>query len=370
MISVEPSSATSGSGTPTPVSTGSRTPRSILLAIAVVILAASVVTGRPAAAAGPVAGLQAQAAAVSRQLVQEQLQVGGYQQQYQADAAVVEQDAATIGLAQAAIAQDARRVADDHRRLVQQVVTAYIASGATGAGGFASVFDPQPGSDLARGQYEQVAIGNVSDSIAALHLDERRLGTAKASLERRQANDRALLSQQAVLLQRSQSTQVTIEGQLTQINGQLAVAVAQQQAAQAAAAAAAIRAADAAAVAAAAKAQRGAPAPPATGAPAPPATAAPVAGGPISDPALNAFLQCVVQQESGGDYAAVSANGLYMGAFQFSQATWNQAAQMAGLPALVGVPPNTASRAAQDTLAVALYALDGQQPWYDPCRTA
>ena len=45
-----------------------------------------------------------------------------------------------------------------------------------------------------------------------------------------------------------------------------------------------------------------------------------------TDPALNPFLQCVVQAESGGDYQAVSPNGLYMGAFQFSQATWNMAA--------------------------------------------
>jgi hypothetical protein len=59
-----------------------------------------------------------------------------------------------------------------------------------------------------------------------------------------------------------------------------------------------------------------------------------------------------------------------MGAFQFSQSTWNKAAQLAGLPGLIGVPPNLASKADQDTLAVALYALDGQQPWYDPCRTA
>ena len=56
-----------------------------------------------------------------------------------------------------------------------------------------------------------------------------------------------------------------------------------------------------------------------------------------------------------------------MGAFQFSQPTWNEAAGLAGLPALVGVRPNTATKADQDTLAVALYNADGRQPWYDPC---
>jgi hypothetical protein len=89
-------------------------------------------------------------------------------------------------------------------------------------------------------------------------------------------------------------------------------------------------------------------------------SATPVSG---ADPALNAYLQCVVQAESGGDYGDVSPNGQYMGAFQFSQPTWNTAAVAAGLPGLVGTPPNVASKADQDAVAVALYALDGEQPW-------
>jgi hypothetical protein len=82
---------------------------------------------------------------------------------------------------------------------------------------------------------------------------------------------------------------------------------------------------------------------------------------------LNPFLQCVVQHESGGNYGAVSPNGQYMGAFQFSQPTWDTAAQAAGRPDLVGVPPNQASKADQDTMAVTLYSLDGKQPWVDGC---
>ena len=52
-----------------------------------------------------------------------------------------------------------------------------------------------------------------------------------------------------------------------------------------------------------------------------------------------------------------------MGAFQFSQPTWNTAASAAGLGLLVGVPPNEATKPEQDSVAVALYALDGEQPW-------
>jgi len=96
-------------------------------------------------------------------------------------------------------------------------------------------------------------------------------------------------------------------------------------------------------------------------------SAAPVAppagaGAGLPDPALNPFLLCVIQRESGGDYSINTGNGYY-GAFQFSQSTWNLAAQDAGLSYLAGVVPSSATKAEQDTVAVALYALDGNQPW-------
>jgi hypothetical protein len=36
---------------------------------------------------------------------------------------------------------------------------------------------------------------------------------------------------------------------------------------------------------------------------------------------------------------------------------------------LVNVPPNQATPAQQNDLAIALYNADGQQPWSDPCRS-
>jgi len=56
---------------------------------------------------------------------------------------------------------------------------------------------------------------------------------------------------------------------------------------------------------------------------------------------------------------AVLPRRLYMGAFQFSQGTWNDAAQLAAFPGIDRGGPDTASKASQDTLAVALYAADG-----------
>jgi hypothetical protein len=63
----------------------------------------------------------------------------------------------------------------------------------------------------------------------------------------------------------------------------------------------------------------------------------------------------------------VSPDGQYMGGFQFSQGTWNEAAQLAGMPQLINVPPNEATPAQQDDLAIALYNADGEQPWNDSC---
>jgi hypothetical protein len=59
--------------------------------------------------------------------------------------------------------------------------------------------------------------------------------------------------------------------------------------------------------------------------------------------------------ESGGNVAAVSADGRYRGKYQFTLATW-QSLGGAGDPA-------TAAEATQDALAAKLYALRGRAPW-------
>ena len=66
--------------------------------------------------------------------------------------------------------------------------------------------------------------------------------------------------------------------------------------------------------------------------------------------------------ESGGDYGAVSANGSYRGAYQFSRSTWNSVASRS-YPHLVGVDPAAAAPADQDAMALALYRSSGSSPW-------
>jgi cytoskeletal protein RodZ len=98
-----------------------------------------------------------------------------------------------------------------------------------------------------------------------------------------------------------------------------------------------------------------------------PAAAAPAPTGSGATPAEAAFLACVRKRESGGNYGVVSSNGLWFGAYQMTRQTWDSAAQRAGRPDLVGVPPNLASPADQDYLALVLYRWLGKSPWGGAC---
>jgi peptidoglycan hydrolase CwlO-like protein len=318
--------------------------------------------------ADQITDLRAQATSISQQLVQEQLQVGAYQQQYSVASAAVNSDAQAIAQLGQEIQQDQREIGARTGDVRTQAIRSYTDYGTGTSGAEASLFTGSEQRVQAASEYTGIAIGNITTDLDQLTSARRALQADQSALQQQQARDQADLARQSSALGQADSTQAQLEASQAQVTGQLATAVAQQAAAQNAAAAAAV----AAARKAAAKAPTSSPALSASTAPSgsgtvPSAPAATAPGGPgsvnIPDPALNPFLQCVVQAESGGNYGAVSPNGLYMGAFQFSQPTWNMAAQAAGLPFLVGVPPNLATKAEQDTVAVALYALDGEQPW-------
>ena len=84
-------------------------------------------------------------------------------------------------------------------------------------------------------------------------------------------------------------------------------------------------------------------------APGPAGSASSAAGAPSG--ALQAIAAC----ESGGDYGAVSPNGMYRGAYQFSRSTW---ASVGGTG-----DPAAAPKAVQDRLAAKLYATAGPGQW-------
>ncbi len=66
--------------------------------------------------------------------------------------------------------------------------------------------------------------------------------------------------------------------------------------------------------------------------------------------------------ESTDDYGAVNPSGVYRGAYQFDQRTWNDVAGR-HFPWLVGRDPATVEPWWQDAMARALYSERGAQPW-------
>ena len=81
------------------------------------------------------------------------------------------------------------------------------------------------------------------------------------------------------------------------------------------------------------------------------------AGGPTAEQ-WDAVRKC----ESTHNYEAISPSGLYRGAYQFSQVTWDW---VAGIhqPHLVGIDPIDAEPAWQDVMAYTLFAMRGWDQW-------
>jgi hypothetical protein len=337
----------------------------------VTAITASVVVSPGTVAADQVSDLKAQAAQIAQDLVLEQLQIGADQQEYDVDSAKVQQDEAEIGSTQNQIQSDTLRVSRDRKRLQAEAVSAYVNVDPSDG----VLFEGNQSDAFARAEYEDVTSGDTELTIDVLHSDENGLHAERATLEQQEAQDQATTNQEATQASAARQTQVELNSKQSEITGQLVAAVAQQQEAQAVAAAKAVRTAQAAAATASASpaaspSASGAPSTTTQTSPSAPSTAGQgtTASASSGDPVLPPFLQCVLRVESGGNYAAVSPGGTYMGGFQFSQPTWNEAAQLAGMPQLVNVPPNQATPAEQDDLAIALYQADGQQPWNDSCR--
>ena len=327
-----------------------------------------VVAATRPAGADQVATLRAQAAAISQRLIEEQLQVDAYQQQYGVVSARVTADGQAIAQIGQQIGQDQQQIAAKVAMVRLQALRSYVDYG-TGSGSTttAVLFGGSQVHAQVASEYTAIAVGNISTAVDQLHSAQAQLQGHQASLRQQQDRDRSDQASQATVLGQAHNTTGQLEALHSQVTGQRATAVAAQAAAQEQAAAAAVAAAQR-------QAGRASPTTSATrpvttipvstpaGTPTPPVGPPPGAGSNLPDPALNPFLQCVVQAESGGNYSINTGNG-YFGAFQFSQSTWNLAAQDAGLSYLVGVEPSSATKAEQDTVAVALYALDGNQPW-------
>jgi hypothetical protein len=295
------------------------------------------------ASADQIGTLKAQAKRISEQLIQDQLEAGAYRQQYSVATERVLNDQRSITQTEVDIQNDLRLVARRERDVRRIALMSYIFSGSVSAASGPALFTSNVETVKSENVYATVSVGNLNEGIALLHTAQRTAQAEQSVLLQQEADDKAEQAREATYLQQANTTTQHLAAVQAEVTGQLASAVAQQQAAAEAAAAAAVAAAE--------------------------RQSTHLSDNTV-DPALNPFLQCVVQAESGGNYAAVSPDGQYMGAFQFDQPTWNYAAQAAGRTDLVGVPPNQTSKPDQDTVAVTLYSLDGERPWLgDRCSS-
>ena len=355
----------------------------VLLATLATSASLGVVGGWRAAGADQVSTLQAKATAISQQLIEEQLRVDTDRQQYSVVSARVAADSQAIAQIGQQIGQDDQQIAAKEALVRSQAIRSYMDYGTGSGSTTAALFSGDQEHAQAASEYSSIAVGNITVVVDQLHAAQDQLQAHEASLRQQQDQDRADQASQAAALDHANASADQLASLHAEVTGQLATAVAAEAAAQHAAAVAAVTAAQRqAARSDPARSTTTTPAPvptiPATtvvGSPttsttgttvATPVTPPPAAGADLPYPALNAFLLCVIQRESGGDYSINTGNGYY-GAFQFSQSTWNVAAQDAGLSYLVGVLPSSATKAEQDTVAVALYALDGGRPWTGDC---
>ncbi len=102
-------------------------------------------------------------------------------------------------------------------------------------------------------------------------------------------------------------------------------------------------------------------------APAPAPPPPPAASGPSPTSWEASFLACMRQRESHGDYSVTDPTGTFMGAYQIYQGGWDAVARSIGRTDLVGVKPNHASPADQDTIALAMLRQYGTSPWGGSC---
>lgn len=78
----------------------------------------------------------------------------------------------------------------------------------------------------------------------------------------------------------------------------------------------------------------------------------------LTDDQLYRLRMC----ESTNNYQALSSTGLYRGAYQFHQGTWDSVARQ-HLPRYVGIDPSFAQPKVQDAMTRALWSMTGPRSW-------
>jgi len=213
-------------------------------------------SGALPASADPLASAQAQASQLAAQIQAEGQHLEVLSQQYDAAEQQVQSLATQVSQIQGQIAVTKQKVATSRANLRREALSAYMSGTEVGLENLFS--GPSANSSLAN-EYRTVAAGNLSTAIDSLNVAENSLNAQQAQLQSTESQAQTAASQAASARTAAQGAQQQEQQTLTQVKGQIAVLVAQQQAAEAAAQAAAFQARQAAEAAAAQASRSGSP---------------------------------------------------------------------------------------------------------------
>ncbi len=256
----------------------------MLPVVTVVIVSSGAVIplARPAGAAGTLTSAKAQATKLEQEISSTGQQIDALDQKFeaaQANKATLDQQITTT---QAKIGQTRKNVSSDRTELSQAAVNAYMETGSSAATD--PIFSSSQTATTDAREYDNVSEGNLTTAVDNLNTAQNVLSAQEASLHQQDAQAAQAEASAQSAVQSAQSLEAQQTQALSQVKGQIATLIAQQQKAAAAAAEAAAQAKLAAAQAAAqAQAQAQAGSGPGRRAAAAPATAqAPAAQ--VADP--------------------------------------------------------------------------------------
>ena len=226
-----------GTGTGTAAAASTR----LSVVVALLTISAVIATARPpAAGADQVSSLSAQARSISQELVQEQLQADAYQQQYSVASAQVVADQRAIAATQLLIKSDRQQIAKRTHQVERIAIASYVLNGAVSSTSGASLFAENVSTVQSANEYASITIGDLNEAVEELHSAQRSVQGTLEVLVRQNDRDRAEQAAEATYLSQSTSTVSHMKTVQAQVTGQLAAAVAQQNAALGQAAAAAV----------------------------------------------------------------------------------------------------------------------------------
>ncbi len=183
------------------------------------------------AGADQVSGLRAQAKTISEELVQEQLQAGAYQQQYSVASAQVAKDQRAIAALQTQIKTDRRQITKRLHLVQHLAIENYILNGSVSSGSGAGLFAENVSTVQSADEYATISIGNLNEAVDQLQTARRNEQSQQESLIRQRTFDQSEQKDQASYLAQATASEHRMQAVQAKVTGQLAVAVAQQNAA-------------------------------------------------------------------------------------------------------------------------------------------